>query len=276
MHNIRRKIYHDNSEQITYYSKPIQAEHNRFDCNTGEIFNVRRSDCMESIENPFTGELERVKVLKDSKKKDYDNYNRAKNKIYDIARCNDWEWFVTFTFSSNYVDRYDYAKCKAKISKWLNNVRSKGICSDMKYLIVPEQHKDGAWHFHGLFSNCSSLGFVDSGIRDKKGRVIYNIGRYKWGFTTATKVTDSKKSAGYLCKYITKELVADTKGQKRYWHSKNCDLPVVVDEFVEISVTDYCNNLSQIVPILHIKEVITPYNKVSYIEVGCYDCKGNV
>lgn len=267
MHNLRRKIYYDNSQQITYYSKPIQAVHNRFDCSTGEIFKIRRSDGTELIENPFTGELERVEVIKsddDTKKKERDNYNRAKNKIYDIARCNYWDWFVTFTFSSDYVDRYDYSKCKNKISKWFNNLRSKGVCPDMKYLVVPEQHKDGAWHFHGLFANCDNLCFNDSGKRDRRGRIIYNVGRYKWGFTTATRVSDTKKASGYLCKYISKELVAATKGMKRYWYSQNCDLPVVVSEIVEVGVMEYCRSL----PVLHMKDVITPYNHVYYIEVG--------
>lgn len=267
MHNKRIKEYHDGSKQITYYGKPIKAHHDRFDPVTGEIFKPVRSDGCITIENPFTGELERVKdcTNDNSEKKKYDNYNRAKNKVYDIARCNAWEWFTTFTFSKEYVDRYNYDACKKKISKWLNNIKAKNICPDMKYLIVPEQHKDGAWHFHGLFADCDGFNFIDSGIRDKQKRVVYNIGRYKWGFTTATKVSDSKKAASYLCKYITKELVADTKGMKRYWSSKNCNVPVVTDELIEgrwskdIEREGYA--------ITHVKEIETPYNNVVYVEV---------
>lgn len=28
---------------------------------------------------------------------------------------------------------------------------------------MPERHKNGAWHFHGLLTNCDNLKTVDSG-----------------------------------------------------------------------------------------------------------------
>ena len=49
--------------------------------------------------------------------------NRTKNKIYEIARANRWQWFLTLTFSSEEVDRYDYSACTKVLSKWLNNIR---------------------------------------------------------------------------------------------------------------------------------------------------------
>ena len=36
---------------------------------------------------------------------------RAKQKIYDLSRANEWEYFVTLTFDPNKVHRYDYTDC---------------------------------------------------------------------------------------------------------------------------------------------------------------------
>lgn len=70
---------------------------------------------------------------------------------------------------------------------------------------MPERHKDGACHFHGLLTNCDNLKMVDSGKFSKgkhiynhevKGsKKIYNINsrNWKYGFTTATKIEDTKK-----------------------------------------------------------------------------------
>ena len=95
----------------------------------------------------------------------------------------------------------------------------------MVYLVVPEQHKDGAWHFHGLFSNCEGLTMVDSGIKYDDNRNVYNIIDFKLGFTTALKSDGDPRISSYLVKYITKELITMSKGQHRYLYSKNLAKP---------------------------------------------------
>ena len=67
---------------------------------------------------------------------------RTKQKVYQYARSNYWDWFVTFTFSPDKVDRFSYDACVKLLSKWLNNVRRDA--PDVRYIIVPEQHKSGA------------------------------------------------------------------------------------------------------------------------------------
>lgn len=145
--------------------------------------------------------------------------NRTKNTVYDYARANAWEWFVTLTFAPDKVDRYDYDACVQKLSNWLDNTK-KRKCRDMRYVAVPEKHKDGAYHFHLLMSDIDELDMVDSGKKDK-GNVIYNIGNYRFGWTTATRVRDTSKASNYITKYITKDLCSMTKGKKRYWNSRN-------------------------------------------------------
>ena len=188
--------------------------------------------------------------------------NRSVHKIYDLARNNVWEWFFTFTLNENAVsDRTNYTECSKKVCKWFNNIRR--ICPDIKYLIVPERHPtSGAWHFHALVSDCDNLEFKvaknnQEFLKDKDGNIkldkngqpkrnkyfgedlrvsypngnyIYNIVNYnteRYGFSTATKIIDTKKAVSYIVKYLTKELGECTFGKRRYFQSNNLILPEV-------------------------------------------------
>ena len=79
--------------------------------------------------------------------------NRAKSMVYNYARANEWEYFITMTFDKVKIDRYNYDACSKAIRKWLNNIRN-NYAPNLKYIIVPEQHllRNGdtqrAWHFH--------------------------------------------------------------------------------------------------------------------------------
>lgn len=175
----------------------------------GHIFEMDQSDIDTMMENMAEQE---ERCLRSS-------MGRTVNKVYYLARSNDWEWFFTLTFNPEIVDSFDYAACTEKLSNWFITMRRS--CPGIKYIVVPELHKSGRWHFHGLFANCDNLGFVDSGKRTKSGDVIYNVGKYRLGFSTATKVRDPRRVTRYIGKYITKDLCAVTKGKKRYWCSRN-------------------------------------------------------
>ena len=87
---------------------------------------------------------------KNSCKRDYVNesVSRAKRKIYDFGICNDWTHFLTITFNSKKINRFDLLEVKNKFLKYLRNYTR--IDNDFKYLVIPELHKNGALHFHGL------------------------------------------------------------------------------------------------------------------------------
>lgn len=144
---------------------------------------------------------------------------RTKRNIVYLSRSNSWDWFVTFTLNPEKVDRYDYSECTKRVRKFLNNLRR--VVPDMVYIMVPELHKDGAWHFHGLMSNVDGLQFVDSGVKDKQGDTVYNMVKYNLGWSTCSKVRESDKAANYIMKYITKDLCEASKNRQRYWPSKN-------------------------------------------------------
>lgn len=149
---------------------------------------------------------------------------RTVNKIYEITHANKWAWFVTLTLDGKKVNRYDYSECVKAVSEWLYNF--KRTASDLVYIVVPERHKDGAFHFHALFSNSPFLRMSFSGHFTKAGEPIYNVENYKLGWTTATEVENNEAVAKYITKYITKDLCSSTKGKKRYWASRNALRPV--------------------------------------------------
>lgn len=296
MYNMRLKEYNNGTLQLTFYSNPIRSKKDKYTTNgdySGDTFwdepTRQFDDCDNDYSsNPFVESCDQYTVSNLSEKEaaffgaklmtadeEYlvitdeqfqekrdrslrASLNRSKRMIYDYGRSNIWEWFVTFTFQPvESFDKYNYLECKDKVTEWFRNVRRR-YCHDIKYLIVPEQHSSGAWHFHALMSNCDNLTFekavnnqrylkVDgSYVYDEKGHrvpnkyfgnflrtrypdgdFIYNIKEFQSGFTTATRITDTFKTVSYLVKYITKELCECTFGKRRYLPSNNLELPKV-------------------------------------------------
>lgn len=189
-------------------------------------------------------------------KMDAENLERSirhtQKQIKDIVECNEFEWFGTFTFSAEKIDRTNPDLLKKHMAKWLNN--QKRHSPNMKYLFIPERHKlchpcaishlktcihpisSRPWHFHALIGNYNGK-MALSGEKDPKGRPIFNITNYKTGFTNLTHIQDKQKTANYCRKYITKDLAIE-KSKKRYWSSKNLAQPekvynLTTDEVVQ-------------------------------------------
>lgn len=254
MFNVLRKEFL-NCIQVQYFSNPIRDNINlsewryekgqldyeircnngKFECvpiivpynvdvETGEILGLQ----YHKIDCPFDETVRYARFISDEEVREQNidrSARRSKNAIYEYAYSNQWQYFVTLTFNGELIDRYDYDVCTEKLSKWFNNC--KRSCKDMRYLFVPEMHKDGAWHFHGLISHCDGLEFVDSGKTDDKGRKIFNVGKYKFGWSTATEITTQEQACTYLTKYTTKELCSVTYNKKRYWASRNLEKPKI-------------------------------------------------
>lgn len=196
-HNCQLVKYTDNYYRVTFFSRSVFTENN-FD-RVGEVSDRVLPVCYD-LNNPCGSSV-----------------NRAKNKIFEIATQNNWLYMVTLTLDPSCIDRFDKKYVQKKVSKWLyNNAYRKNL----KFLIVPELHVDGAVHFHGLFSD-SGLNLIDSGfvkVKGLKGGVlkdkafgdiqgaIFNISDFPFGYTSAV-MTDNNTLA--ICRYITKYCVKD-------------------------------------------------------------------
>lgn len=155
-----------------------------------------------------------LKPEKDIRWRDEDNkaraIRRAKQKIYDISFLNRWDYFVTLTFDKEKVgNRYDLDGLKKKTLETFKQWTKKyGI----KYLLVPELHKDGALHWHGFLQDSNnSLTMSTTNKFTKNGGEVFNINswaNYK-GYNTAVKINQDlisrQKISSYISKYITKE-----------------------------------------------------------------------
>ena len=127
---------------------------------------------------------------------------RAKAQLLEYANANDFDLFFTLTLAPDKIDRYDYKAAVKKFGQWTaDRVRRRGL----RYIAVPELHKDRAIHFHGL-CNADACKLLDSGKRDRAGRKIYNLADWTIGFTTAVQLDGSREAvAHYISKYILKQ-----------------------------------------------------------------------
>lgn len=133
---------------------------------------------------------------------------RAKAAIRDIALCNRFDYFFTGTLSPEKVDRYDHKAIYNKVSNFLrNSVHRKGF----QYLIVPELHKDGAIHFHGL-CNIGNMTIVRAHnpkgvpLSTNRNQPIYNLEDWRLGWSTCIPIDENyEKTCNYITKYITKD-----------------------------------------------------------------------
>lgn len=158
---------------------------------------------------------------------------RARKRLYDLVACNpECNMMATLTLNGEDFPRDDWNAVIKKLSTWLDNMTRR---HDLKYILVPEYHKDGkSIHFHG-FVNEDSLNLVRA-INPKtgkpllqNGRAVYNIANWKYGFTTAVRVgkseVDQSSSAKYVLKYVTKG--QEKIGGRYYLHGGDLKEPIV-------------------------------------------------
>lgn len=256
LYNIK-VIEYDDFIHIQHYDKPI-----------------KRADLPEKIQKDIDNEdIKCIKsdkldlICEDEDKKNHSlsvSTNRSKNNLFRIARSNDWDLFVTLTFDREIIDSSDYDLISKKMTTWINNIKSR-YCHNLKYLTVPELHKDKIhYHFHCLFANIDNLTLIDSGHIDKLGSKIYNLPEWKYGFSTATFVKDKNKVRNYIGKYITKDLMNNLKYKKRYYCSQNVN--VNPEKYYYGSLEDIYNIYGE--NISYIKTThVNGFNRVQYFEI---------
>lgn len=123
-------------------------------------------------------------------------------------------WFATYTIAPDY--RVVFA-CRAKsddfkpiyneiskeFTKYIKRLRKAGF--KFRYVLVAEAHKDGFPHLHALIHENSVLSPIPK-------REL--AARWPFGYTTF-KLAD-KKSAFYICKYLSKAVLARVRASQRY------------------------------------------------------------
>lgn len=194
---------------------------------------------------PFTAsDYERKKRLLEFKlnTRNLDNVfrsaRRARQNLYDICRCNDFEYFVTWTFSPDKVERLNDNIVKRKFTQFQNYLRK--MFPNMYYIAVPEYHDKGELHFHLLVGGATmeELKAVPARYAKRKGKhkkgdlifkrgkQIFNVERWTLGYSTLSVIENAEATKQYVCKYISKQnLDPRFFGKKRYYVSKNIRRP---------------------------------------------------
>ena len=190
LYNVK-KIEYPDSVHIRVYGRPVQM----------------KTKISATVKTPAPASSHKVPDSPRTKEQiehsAHTSVNRTVNQIYAISRSNHWTYFITLTIDANKLDNTDFNLISEKLNIWTNNIK-KRYAPDLKYLLVPELHKDGKkWHFHGLFSDIGNLPLEFSG-KVCVGKFIYDYVRKPY----ATKIYNLPyKSTGYCtCKFLHHEI----------------------------------------------------------------------
>lgn len=153
--------------------------------------------------------------------------SRARARVYELAMCNEFTHFCTFTQDKKMRDRFSLAEFRKDFAQYVRNLnRSRGKeFSDptIKYLLIPEQHKNGAWHMHGLLQGLTERDLRAFKVSEKiperikktirGGTAVYDWTGYRrrFGYFTATEIKDKSAVAKYITKYLTKEMTGKAR-----------------------------------------------------------------
>lgn len=153
------------------------------------------------------------------------NLSRAKNIVREYVLCNPWDYWCTFTIDSKKYDRFDFDGYMKSFAKFLNNYNTRNRKNfpeyRVKYLLVPEQHDDGAWHVHGFIK-----GIVPSDLYiNSYGYLTWSQYEQKFGFISMDRIRDIDKCSSYILKYMTKDSQKNVTSLNRhlYYASKGLE-----------------------------------------------------
>lgn len=164
---------------------------------------------------------------------------RAKSSIRDYVKTNvDLNYFVTYTLDPKIMDRYDSIAIYSRVRDWLSNrVRRNGF----KYILVPEKHKDGAWHFHGFVNVPLEWAY---GYSVCKPVPPIGVSSSPMGVSVSPIVSSSSskssrdKCINYMVSYVKKNM--EKFNGRYYLHSKNLDKPVKIYGNVNFGDIENC------------------------------------
>lgn len=195
-------------------TEPVRADYNIYRY-TDEIYKVVRFKSTAPRMRPLM-----KKERASSDKKLDAALSRARRVVLELALCNDWKYFCTFTISSVNFDRKDLVAWHDKFGQWLRDQRKKyiklGYEFDISYVLVPEQHENGSWHMHGLFSDITPVLTSFRDLCDRGENIPWKLvknGYFNWpdyqkkfGFCSFGEIRNKVAAGFYVAKYINKQL----------------------------------------------------------------------
>lgn len=179
----------------------------------------------------------------------------ARNRLINIIKANtDFCYFFTGTFDPKKWNRKNFKELHSSLTHWL---RRRGI----KYILIPEPHKDGSIHFHGFFNETIKPYLAEFDINSnlpkrikdgiKEDREIMNCPEYAkmFGWVSIERIRNLEACAVYVSKYVSKTFEQEESrfSYHRYFCSQGLNRP----EFVLKTEKDYSMfsaRLSSVIP----------------------------
>lgn len=227
-------------KQVEKKSRPMDIDGIRYklDLETGELNYYTKKEVLNSMKSS----LRRTVVLMNM-----------------LLKMNNFDWFLTLTFDRKKIDRTDDLQVFNAYKKYINNLSHQ--VSSFGYMTFPERHEDGCIHFHMLVNGITykelglensgkvycSWAFSKNGIASKDyfertkinheltvvdGSPVYNITSFPYGYSTASKVVSKERCDWYVRKYVEKALGSTDIFKKRFYYSKNLNVPEIVDRLI--------------------------------------------
>lgn len=243
---ITRKVFADDSQEVRIKHNPLITEQTVKNAQKTKALNKIKREQRElrlyeqiNKQNLFdTDYVRKHRILQNELKlRNIQNVSRSAHRsrqnLYDICRCNEFAYFVTWTFDKDKIDRLNDNKVKRKFTQFQNYLRKK--FPDMYYVAVPEYHKKGGLHFHLLIGGVTMDELKAVPAKNKRGKLIFkngkqifNVSRWRLGFSTLSAIGNGEATKHYICKYISKQHLDDRFfGKRRYYVSKNIRRPEV-------------------------------------------------
>ena len=179
----------------------------------------------------------------------------ARNRLIEIIKANtDFCYFFTGTFDPKKWDRSNFRELHSSLTRWL---RRRGI----KYILVPEPHKDGSIHFHGFFDSSVEPYLAEFDIKHKlpnkikqalkEDREILNCPEYAkmFGWVSIERVRNLEACAVYTAKYVSKSF--DNENARFSYHRYFCSKGLKRPEFIlkpNKSYSNYTQKFSEYIP----------------------------
>lgn len=134
--------------------------------------------------------------------------SRTRSTLFELAMCNRFEWFVTLTLDKTKRDREDLAAFRKALAQFIRDQNKRRAENDkIAYIFVPEEHKNGCWHIHGLVKGLRL--HLDLSTNEH-GYLDWRAYRDRFGFVSVAPIRDYNACCTYITKYVTKAMNSAT------------------------------------------------------------------